>query len=461
MSPNFRTRSPTAKTGTLMRKKKPVQFGKYLLIERLSIGGMAEVFCAKAPGFDRLLALKRVLPYLAEEPDYVEMFADEARLSSQLKHPNIVSVFEFGKYDGSSYLATEYVYGEDLSAILKRTATRGMRIPLDLAVYVAVCVSAGLGYAHHRKLRDGSRLNIIHRDVSPPNIMCSWDGEVKLIDFGIAKSAGRTQQQTGIGVLKGKVGYMSPEQAQGKPFDQRTDVFALGAVLYEMVTGKRLFEGTSQLELLKKASTSNVVPPSKHNSRLPKALEAVILRALNRDPDERFDSGRALHDALVKVMPEATGASAAGRLAAFLEGIFEEERARDRERLEQFSRLEAPAVPAARRTAGDSVEELSDADLVAEDVSDPLEEEARTELHEVFVAALSRGGGRPVGAGPGSTAKAVPREVGGSTRGVNARTKRTPTDDGPTVRVSMLNLKRKGPATELSVLPDFDIDEGQ
>ncbi|MHB8872376.1 MAG: serine/threonine protein kinase [Myxococcaceae bacterium] len=436
-------------------RRAPTRFGKYVLLERLSIGGMAEIFCAKTAGVDRLLALKRVLPHLAEDDEFVQMFVDEARVCSVLKHPNIMSTLDSGQYEGVYFLATEYIAGKDLSSILKRSPNRDGRMPIDLAVHVAVCVAAGLSYAHRRKGRDGSSLNIIHRDVSPPNIMCSWDGEVKLIDFGIAKSAGRTQKQTGIGMLKGKIGYMSPEQAQGRPIDQRVDVFALGAVLYELVTGKQLFEGTSEFELVKKACASKIVPPSKHNPQLPRGLEKVILRALAKELDDRFPSAAALHDALIQVMPGAADEEAGVRLSEFVRGIFGPEFARDRKRVLEASKVDAASVPAPRRhSIGELSEEfmqVSDSDLIeVEDEPDPpFREEALTELHQIPVDPRS-------GAG-----RAAPA------RGAGPRRPRPGANhEGPTVRVSVLSIKRRDPKsrrveqnTEPIRIPDFDIDE--
>lgn len=325
-------------------RQKPVRFGKYLLLQRLSIGGMAEVIFAKTSGFDRVLAIKRVLPGLAEDDEFVQMFVDEARLSLLLNHPNIVQVFDFGQYEGTYYLATEYVAGKDLRAILQQCLKREIRVPLPLAVHIASRVCAGLGYAHTRKDSDGTPLNIVHRDVSPPNIVCSWAGEIKLIDFGIAKSAARTQQ-TRVGMLKGKAAYMSPEQAQGLAVDQRSDVFAIGAVLYEMLTGKPLYEGTTEPALLKNACLGQFIRPSKHNPEISKPLEQVLLKALARLPGERLSSATALRDELLRVVPQAREEEARPHLVAFVQETCASEYARDQQRLKQFAQIDAAWQP--------------------------------------------------------------------------------------------------------------------
>src|SRR6185437_13127616 len=221
----------------------PVPFGKYLLLERINVGGMAEVFMAKAfgaEGFERLLAIKKILPTMVEDEEFITMFLDEARISVQLNHANVVQIHELGRQDENFYIAMDYVAGKDLRTILERYRRRHEIMPTAQAAYLAMRMAEGLDYAHKKKDARGQDLHIVHRDVSPQNILVSFDGEVKIIDFGIAKAANRAQK-TQAGILKGKFGYMSPEQVRGLPIDRRSDIFALGVVFFEMVTGEKLF----------------------------------------------------------------------------------------------------------------------------------------------------------------------------------------------------------------------------
>jgi eukaryotic-like serine/threonine-protein kinase len=238
--------------------RKPTTFGKYLLLERVNVGGMAEVFIAKAfgvEGFERILAIKKILPTMAEDEEFITMFIDEARISVQLNHANVVHIHELGKHDEAFFIAMEYVPGRDLRTMLERYRRRKEIMPTAQAVYVGSKICEGLDYAHRKKDARGQELHIIHRDVSPQNILCSYEGEVKIIDFGIAKAANRSQK-TQAGILKGKFGYMSPEQVRGLPIDRRSDIFALGVILYEMLTGEKLFVGESDFSTLEKVRNS-------------------------------------------------------------------------------------------------------------------------------------------------------------------------------------------------------------
>jgi serine/threonine protein kinase len=208
--------------------KKPIPFGKYLLLERINVGGMAEVFKAKAfgvEGFERLVAVKRILPSIAEDQEFITMFVDEAKIAVQLTHANIAQIFDLGRVGDSYFIAMEYVHGKDLRAIFDRARKRGETVPVPMACYVAMKICEGLDYAHNKKDAAGRDLHLVHRDVSPQNVLLSYDGEVKVIDFGIAKAAGKAGK-TQAGILKGKFGYMSPEQVRGLPLDRRSDIFA-------------------------------------------------------------------------------------------------------------------------------------------------------------------------------------------------------------------------------------------
>ncbi len=303
--------------------KDPLPFGKYLLLERVDVGGMAEVFAARAPG-GRLVAVKRLLPSLAEDPALVTMFLDEARIQVQLEHPSIVRVHELGKLGESYYLAMEYVAGTDLSALQVRLRDAGRRLPVSLACWIAFEVCAALDHAHRRRGADGRDLRVVHRDVSPRNVLLSFRGEVKLIDFGIAQAAMRVRPGEER-VLRGKLGYMSPEQARGLPVDRRSDVFAVGTLLHEMLSGERLFTGESDLAVLEKVRNAEVPPLSRRNPEVPARLERAVLRALRRDAPDRTASAGQLAG---EIAADADSAGAT-RLAALLEELFPAERERE------------------------------------------------------------------------------------------------------------------------------------
>lgn len=234
----------------------PMRFGSYLLLDRINVGGMAEVFRAKSygmAGVERLVAIKRILPHLAQDPDFTNMFIDEARIAIHLRHSNIAQIYELNEIGQSLFIAMEYVQGRDLRALINRMRFLSQPIPLPLVVYIISKVCEGLDYAH-RKCDDLSRreLHIVHRDVSPQNVILSYEGEVKIIDFGIAKaSAKRTHTQAGI--LKGKFGYMAPEQVMGQDIDRRTDIFCTGILTYELLTRERLFAGSNELSTDRKS----------------------------------------------------------------------------------------------------------------------------------------------------------------------------------------------------------------
>jgi serine/threonine protein kinase len=259
---------------TLKEVRQPVKFGKYLLLERIAVGGMAEVFVAKAfgvEGFERLLAIKKILPTMGEDAEFISMFVDEARIAVQLSHANIVQVLELGKHDESLYIAMEYISGRDLRQLLERFRKLQQPMPIAQACLTVAEVCEALDYAHRKKDARGHALGIVHRDVSPQNVLISFDGEVKLIDFGIAKAESRLQK-TQAGILKGKFSYMSPEQVMGLPVDGRSDIFAAGILLWELVCGEKLFTGDSDFAVLEKVRNGIVPAPRSVTRTLPEAL---------------------------------------------------------------------------------------------------------------------------------------------------------------------------------------------
>ena len=280
------------------------QFGPYKLIERISVGGMAEVYKATehgVEGFERTVAVKRILPHIAEDDEFITMFKDEAKIAGQLQHGNIAQIYNLGQQGDSFYIALEYVAGKDLRNIFTRCQQQGRAMPIAQACFIVMKVGEGLDYAHNKRDKHGRHLNIVHRDVSPPNVLVSYEGEVKLIDFGVAKAAGRVSR-TQAGILKGKFGYMSPEQVRGMPLDRRSDVFSLGVVLFETLVGQRLFQGDTDFATLEMVRTVDVPAPSSKNPEIPKDLEAIIMKALSGEPETRYQTAMELHDDLQAFM---------------------------------------------------------------------------------------------------------------------------------------------------------------
>ena len=273
--------------------------GKYVVRRKLAEGGMAEIFLctARGPeGFEKEVVIKRVRAFLASDPDFVQMFIAEARLASRLNHANVVQIFDFDKHEDTYYLAMEYVRGCSLWELRKRSKEAMAPMPTTLVAHIGAEVARGLHYAHRLRV-NGELLHLVHRDVTPHNVLVSYDGAVKLTDFGIAKAGNKL---TNPGVLKGKFAYMSPEQARGENVDVRTDVFALGVVLWELLTGGRLFQGDSEIAVLRAVQESTIVPPARLNPDVPPDLDAAICRALERDLSKRFQTAGELERALAQ-----------------------------------------------------------------------------------------------------------------------------------------------------------------
>ena len=315
--------------------RQPIRFGNYLLLERIAVGGMAEVFVAKAfgvEGFERLLAIKKILPTMGEDSEFIHMFVDEARIAVQLAHANIVQVLELGKHDENLYIAMEYISGRDLRQLIDRFRKRQEALPIPQACLIVAEVCEALDYAHRKKDAKGRPLGIVHRDVSPQNVLVSFDGEVKLIDFGIAKAESRLQK-TQSGILKGKFSYMSPEQVKGHAVDGRSDVFAAGVLLWELVCGEKLFTGESDFAILEKVRQGAVPEPRSRNPACPEGLQGVILRALAADPKDRYQTASELHDALVPFTLVNGAVFGSRQLAGWLRKEFRSEFDKEQKRL--------------------------------------------------------------------------------------------------------------------------------
>ena len=335
----------------------PDHFGQYEILEKIASGGMADVYKARrsgVEGFQKIVAIKKILPHLADNEQFIGMFADEAKLAAQLSHPNVVHIHDLGKIDAGGYfIAMEYVDGRDLRAILHSAREVSTPMPVPLAIYVASKVASALDYAHRRRDPGGKELAIVHRDVSPQNILISYEGEIKLCDFGIAKAASKAST-TQSGALKGKLQYMSPEQAWGRPIDHRSDLFSLGSVLFEMLTGEKLFRGDSDLNLLEKVRAAEVPMPSSLNPEIPKSLDAILGKTLAREPDERYGSASDLLRDLEAVLYSYTPAPGSADLAIYLHRLQAEEAA-----AEASARSAAPSAeaepPKKRRSKGTPV----------------------------------------------------------------------------------------------------------
>ncbi|RPI99658.1 MAG: serine/threonine protein kinase, partial [Deltaproteobacteria bacterium] len=302
-------------------------FGDYRIVKKIATGGMAEVFLAKkmgARGFEKLLAIKRVLPQFSENEDFISMFIDEAKLVAQLSHRNIVQIYDFGSQQGAYYIAMEYVFGKDVRSILKKSVEKQRRIPLLQAIYIIAEAAKGLENAHNLKDPCGASLQIIHRDISPQNILISYEGEVRLADFGIAKAASKSTE-TRAGVLKGKILYMSPEQAWGKPIDKRSDLYSLGVVFYEMVAYQKVFDADSEFSLLEKVRHGQVEFPPEVFQKVPKPIFRILKKALEKDPEDRYQSAHEMHVDLESYLFTTKETSRERTLSNYLKDLFQEE----------------------------------------------------------------------------------------------------------------------------------------
>ncbi len=283
-----------------MNDSTPKQIGRYQILDRVAVGGMAELFKAQLIGnlgFEKLVAIKKILPHLAVDKTFVEMFIDEARITAQLDHRNIVSVFELGTDADTPYIAMQYVDGLDVLALLRECARAQIRLPPDLCAVIARDVLDALDYAHNALDVQGRPLSIVHRDISPGNVLLSWRGDVKLTDFGIARAAER-RHKTEAGTLKGKYGYMSPEQVSGGDVDARSDLFSIGILLAEMVMARRLFTSTNDLDILLMVRDARLDRLHKYASEFPVELRVLTVRALQRRPEDRWQSAAQFRDAL-------------------------------------------------------------------------------------------------------------------------------------------------------------------
>ncbi len=303
----------------------PEQFGKYSLLGHLATGGMAEVWLARQlgmQGFEKIVVIKRARPELTDQ-ETTGLFLDEARLVATLEHPNIAQVYEIGSVNGSYFFVMEYVDGADLRRLIETALAKHHPISLADALYIITHVCTALHYAHEKHDLEGHPLQIIHRDVSPSNVLISHDGAIKVCDFGIAKAGNRKSETTQSGVLKGKFSYMSPEQCQSKPIDRRSDVFSIGILLYELSTLSKLFRAGSDFALLQQIVESPIPPPSSRVPRYPAELEQIVMKALAKSPADRYPTAQALQLDLEEFAREHKLAMSSVRISKLMSTLFE------------------------------------------------------------------------------------------------------------------------------------------
>ena len=325
---------------------KPHVFGKFFLLQRLAVGGMAEIFRAKvagAEGFEKELVVKRILPARAQDQGFIQMLVNEAKLTVQLTHNNIAQIYECGVIEGNAFIAMELVNGVSMKEVMHAFSRAGATISPEQAIFMVLQLLQGLDYAHKKTDAQGNPLQIVHCDVSPDNCLVSFEGEVKLLDFGIARAA------TGLsnykeGMLMGKLGYVAPEQASLETrWDHRVDIFAAGIILYELLTKQKPFPKATDVESLISSRKAKVVPPTTLDPRLPKELDTIVARALAYDPQKRYPDARAFAEALVDVLFPTPHSSVQDLLSKQMHQVFAEKIAKQR----QARALPGPA-PAAR-----------------------------------------------------------------------------------------------------------------
>ncbi|MGD9061423.1 MAG: serine/threonine-protein kinase, partial [Desulfobacterales bacterium] len=302
------------------------QLGKYQLLQKIAVGGMAELYRAKVTrdhGFEKQVAIKKILPHLSDEGNLVKAFIDEAKLAALLQHENIIQIYDFGSIDGGYFIAMEYLFGKDLRKLINKVKKAGSPLDLENTLYIVSRICAGLDYSHKLKDLQGKPLNIIHRDINPQNIFLTYEGQVKIIDFGIAKAASHNST-THEGLIKGKVAYMSPEQALGNTIDHRSDIFSTGIILYELLAGRRMFEGET-MHIYNQVREARYEPLNKLQPHLPEKLNGVVDRALAKEPDERYQTcGEMLAD-LEECIFEVSVRTNSRRFASFIKDFFKDE----------------------------------------------------------------------------------------------------------------------------------------
>ena len=310
------------------------RFGGYTLLEQIGVGGMAEVFLARhegVEGFEKEIVIKRIRPHLSAIPSFVNMFLGEAKLAAQLNHPNIVQIYDLGKIKDSYFIAMEYISGRDMSSVIPKAKATRIAFPVEYALKIASNVCEALYYAHTKSDGVGTALHIVHRDVSPENIRVAWTGTVKILDFGIAKAATQLHE-TKAGEIKGKLVYMSPEQVLGKEVDHRSDIFSLGVVLYECLTGLKMFSGDNDLAIMNNIIEGKISPPSYFRDDVPPPVEAILMKALEKDRRRRYQSACDLQLDIDTFLTGHEFTPSNIHLANFMKQLFKDELAAEKKR---------------------------------------------------------------------------------------------------------------------------------
>ncbi|MEZ4340707.1 MAG: serine/threonine-protein kinase, partial [Sandaracinaceae bacterium] len=417
-----------------------IPFGNYELVERIAEGGMAEVWRARSlgvAGFEKTVVIKRVLPSLLERPGFAELLVREAKIAARLNHPNVVQIYDLGEQDGSYFIAMEFLRGKDLAAALAHRGPADAPFDLALRLWIASEVAKALDYAHRARFDDGKPMNIVHRDVSPQNVLLGYEGEVKVADFGIARA-----DEPGLGrgedpkILRGKYAYMSPEQARGEVLDRRSDIFSLGILLFELITRRRMFRGSTSAQTLEMVRADKLPPWPRHlPAQAPEALEPLLARALAPAKADRFASAGEIHAELMRLVFALGRPVGATDLAAVMHRMFPADDRVDpnKLRVDLLERAYDDATSASDPGRG-SVERTQDA--TARTRALPSARRAKSEVRRMaflaarlrlgeelrFAAAVERAGGEVVAVGPGLHIAAFGREgmeraVGHAVRG--------------------------------------------
>jgi len=323
----------------------PRRFGQYLLIRKLAEGGMAEIFLAKqlgAEGFERDVVIKCMLDHFSRNQDFIAMFLDEARLAARLHHPNIVQINDLGVADGRYYICMEYLAGEDLEMVAARSGQQRQSVPIPIAARIMLSALEGLEFAHGYQ-EQGRPVELVHRDISPSNILVTFQGTVKVLDFGIAKASSRVTQ-TQPGLLKGKWGYMSPEQARGESIDARSDLFSLGITFHELLTGRRVFERDHEIGVLLALMAQPIPTPSTLRPETPPALERIIMKALERQREDRYPSASAMRADLEEFLRSTPSIPGTTQLAEYMRGLFGQAEVERKTKIPSLTELNALGV---------------------------------------------------------------------------------------------------------------------
>jgi serine/threonine-protein kinase len=321
---------------------KGTRFGKYTLLQRIAVGGMAEIFLARQEGlegFEKMICIKRIRPHLSSQVSFVRMFLNEAKLAAQLNHPNIVQIYDLGRIGESYFIAMEYITGRDMSRCIPKAEKMGIQFPLVYALKVTSSICEGLYFAHNRTDAYGKPLNIVHRDITPENVMVSFNGVVKILDFGIAKATSQIEQ-TRAGEIKGKLSYMSPEQCMGKQVDQRSDIFALGVVTYEWITGYKLFTGENEMAILKCIIDGKIYPPGYFKEDVPEPVERILMKCLEKDREKRYQSAWDLQYDIDQFLASQEFAPSNIHLANFMKQLFSDEVEQEQGMLQRAAQTE-------------------------------------------------------------------------------------------------------------------------